>query len=105
MSNNRMDTTSKFIIDLDTDKCTGCFLCLDLCPNKLLRPSEIINFNGFQPAQVIDAPYCLGCEACYLICPHNAIKLVPVDKDISITGTFYWLGRQLAKFPKLKKEK
>lgn len=102
-----MDTNSnpKFIIELDTDKCSGCFLCLDLCPNKLLKPSEIINTRGLQPAVLIDSPYCLGCSACYLICPHNAIKLIPVEQNSLLTGTFYWLGRQLAKLPTLKKEK
>lgn len=102
-----MDTSSKFTIELDTNKCTGCLLCIDLCPNKLLRPSGKINPDGYEPAKIIDSPYCLGlgCQNCYLICPHNAIKMVPVEKDLSWTASFYWLGRQLGKISAGKKEK
>ena len=97
--------TSKFIIELDTNKCNGCFLCLDLCPNKLLRQSGTINSDGYEPARLIDAPYCLGCEKCYLICPQDAIKMIPVDQDLTLAGTFYWIGRQLGKLPLNKKAK
>ncbi len=49
------------------EKCTGCGVCLDVCPN------EAISLNGL--AQVRD-DVCTGCGTCVPPCPAGAIALV-----------------------------
>ncbi len=60
-----------------TDHCTGCQLCIDNCPNEVLRPSA--DFETFmQPVMQFDKGYCRPeCTACSDVCPVGAIK--PLD--------------------------
>lgn len=58
--------------------CTACQLCVQSCPNNLLKPT--LTFDGFmQPSMDFTAGYCHPeCTACSEICPTGAIK--PIDK-------------------------
>ncbi len=53
---------------IDTEACTGCGACVDVCPEGALA---MVN----QVAQV-DEEACTGCGACLDICPHGAIHPV-----------------------------
>ena len=53
-------------LHLDEKKCTGCGMCLDVCPH------EVFKTNGkYVVIQNRDA--CMECGACSLNCPANAI--------------------------------
>lgn len=52
-----------------TDKCTGCGLCVQFCPDGAIR---IMDINGKRKA-VIDYNYCKGCMICAAECPVKAI--------------------------------
>lgn len=52
---------------VDTDKCTGCGLCQDVCRFSALE------FNGNIP--VIDEYACEGCGLCSIVCPVDAISV------------------------------
>lgn len=51
---------------LDTDKCTGCGTCLDVCPHAVLAKQ-----NG--KVRIHDRDACMECGACSRNCPHGAI--------------------------------
>ena len=55
---------------LDRDKCTGCGLCLLVCPHEVLALD-----NGV--AAVVRRDRCMECSACALNCPVQALTVEP----------------------------
>lgn len=58
--------------------CTGCQLCVDACPNNVLRPSSGL-LTMMQPESSYERGYCRPeCTRCSQVCPSGAIR--PIDK-------------------------
>ena len=56
------------------DHCTGCQLCVAVCPNKVLSPSPYLE-NFMQPAMSFEKGYCRPeCTKCSEVCPAGAIR-------------------------------
>lgn len=55
-------------LDLDREKCTGCTMCLIVCPHVVFVMRD-------KKAEVIDRDSCMECGACALNCPDNAISV------------------------------
>jgi pyruvate formate lyase activating enzyme len=53
------------------ERCTGCWLCLDVCPEDALSKGE---YRGRQVA-VLDRSKCTVCGACVEVCYPGALKL------------------------------
>ena len=72
------------------DKCTACLLCVNQCPDKIIRPS--INEYGWtavmQPTLSFERGYCrTGCTVCSDVCPTDAItKLTKENKTKTAMG-------------------
>ena len=65
--------------------CTGCQLCVSVCPNQVLRPSTDI-MTLMQPEMSFERGYCRPeCNKCSEVCPAGAIKPVTVIEKSSIT--------------------
>ena len=59
---------------IDEDRCKGCNLCVDACPQHVLALStDRFNAKGYRPVQLVDPDNCTGCTACKPVCPVNAI--------------------------------
>ena len=60
-------------------RCKGCRLCIQFCPQKVLRESENTNQKGYHYPEVVDGgtQECVNCEFCTLICPEFAIFSLP----------------------------
>ncbi len=56
------------MINFNAEKCTGCSVCLKVCPRHI-----IFLVNG--KAQIKDNRDCLECGACMLNCGFDAIKV------------------------------
>lgn len=60
---------------IDTDKCTGCGICMDSC-----RFDAISELGVTDNSQVtlfkVDAIACEGCGVCEYVCPEDAVALV-----------------------------
>ena len=66
-------------VDSFYDKCTACQLCVQHCPNGVLRPSTDLK-HLLQPQMGYEKGYCRPeCTACSEVCPSGAI--VKVDRD------------------------
>ncbi|MBO7644298.1 MAG: 4Fe-4S binding protein [Bacteroidales bacterium] len=66
-------------VDNFYDKCTACQLCVQNCPNGVLRPSTDLE-HFLQPQMGYEKGFCRPeCTACSDVCPSGAI--VKVDRD------------------------
>lgn len=62
---------------IDKEKCKGCFLCVDVCPKKILKKGTNYNSKGNYTVYVDDPNNeCLGCALCAKRCPDMAITEV-----------------------------
>jgi 2-oxoglutarate ferredoxin oxidoreductase subunit delta len=60
---------------INTDRCKGCELCVQACPQHVLHLSAAYNARGYRPV-ALDPPSqdktsgaCTGCAICALVCP------------------------------------
>ena len=51
---------------VDPERCTGCGICIDACPEEAISVENIA---------VIDTIKCTGCGSCADECPNEAISL------------------------------
>ncbi len=64
--------------------CTGCQLCVSVCPNQVLRPSSDLE-TLMQPEMSYERGYCRPeCNKCSQVCPAGAIKPISVEEKSSI---------------------
>ncbi len=60
---------------IDIERCKGCALCIEACPEKILKMSESFNRQG-QPYTICFEPErCTSCMSCAIICPDSAIRI------------------------------
>jgi 2-oxoglutarate ferredoxin oxidoreductase subunit delta len=68
-------------ITIDRELCKGCYLCVSVCPEKLIETSDQLNQKGYYPARFKeedtgeDDRKCTGCASCATICPDVAIEV------------------------------
>lgn len=55
-------------LKLDTQKCTGCGMCVQVCPHDVFTIKEAKSVIG-------DKDYCMECGACSKNCPFSAIEV------------------------------
>lgn len=72
--------------------CTGCQLCVSVCPNDVLRPSTKLT-TLMQPEASYERGYCRPeCVRCSEVCPAGAIlKITPADKSAIQIGHAVWV--------------
>ena len=64
-------------IKLDKTRCKACYLCVDVCPKKLLIKGSQPNSLGHFPVEFKDPDNkCIGCAMCAMRCPDIAITEV-----------------------------
>ena len=75
-----------------TTHCTGCQLCISVCPNGVLRPSGKL-MTLMQPEMSYERGYCRPeCTKCSEVCPAGAIHPITVAEKSSIQiGHAVWV--------------
>ena len=61
-------------VSITIEKCKGCELCINECPQDSLEMSENINQKSYHYA-VLVKDNCTGCTNCALVCPEAIIKV------------------------------
>lgn len=62
-------------IVVDDERCKGCGLCIDACPQKIIEESDKLNSKGYHPARQVREEKCTGCKICATVCPDCAIEV------------------------------
>ena len=55
-------------LELDRGKCTGCSMCIEVCPHGVFILNE-------KKAEIIDHNACIECGACVMNCPAGALSV------------------------------
>ena len=55
-------------LHLTADKCTGCGICIIVCPHEVLALAS-------KKAQIVDRDACMECGACAINCSFGAIAV------------------------------
>ena len=74
-------------------RCTSCQLCVSVCPNQILRPSnELAHF--MQPEMSFERGYCRPeCTKCSEVCPSGAIRRIDAAEKSSLQiGHAVWIS-------------
>lgn len=58
---------SVITLELDQEKCTGCKMCVEVCPHNVFKMNN-------KKAEIINKGYCMECGACEKNCPVAAIN-------------------------------
>ena len=72
--------------------CTGCQLCVSVCPNGVLRPATDL-MRLMQPEMSYERGYCRPeCTKCSEVCPAGAIRPIDVaEKSATHIGHAVWI--------------
>lgn len=55
-------------LNLNTEKCTGCRICTEVCPHPVLTMKD-------KKAVIVNKDACMECGACATNCPASAITV------------------------------
>jgi 2-oxoglutarate ferredoxin oxidoreductase subunit delta len=73
----RKKRTTEILID--ERYCKGCYLCIQVCPQKVLARGEIRSRAGYPMPQVADIEKCSTCLLCEMTCPDLSLTVVRVE--------------------------
>jgi NAD-dependent dihydropyrimidine dehydrogenase PreA subunit len=79
-----MARPDKGSVEINSEECKGCGLCVTSCALGVLRQSDSLNRSGYHP--VIYAGHgCNGCGLCFYACPEPGA--ITVYKRAAVSGT------------------
>ncbi|CAA7599974.1 4Fe-4S ferredoxin-type, iron-sulphur binding domain protein [Acididesulfobacillus acetoxydans] len=67
-------------VEIKTERCKGCGLCVSVCPKKVLEIGETANSKGYYAVIMQDEDKCIGCAFCALMCPDLALEVYRAEK-------------------------
>ena len=59
----------------DTERCKGCALCVNACPQDVIALAKKVNVNGYPFVEVDNQDNCIGCASCAIVCPDGCITV------------------------------
>ncbi len=67
--------TIKGSILVDTEKCKGCGVCIEVCPTHVIALHKQVNGKGYHYCYLLDKEGCVGCASCAIVCPDSCITV------------------------------
>lgn len=71
----------KGAIVIDIEKCKGCGLCVEVCPQDVIALGNNVNAKGYFYADIINED-CTACENCVMVCPDAVITLYKAKLEV-----------------------
>ena len=62
-------------IEINTQRCKGCELCISVCPQHIISIGNTLNEHGYYVAEAQHMEQCTGCALCAQTCPDIAITV------------------------------
>ena len=75
---NKNATMSKIsgAVEIDTQRCKGCLLCVEACPKNVLELAKNkVNARGYGYVLAVREEECIGCASCGIVCPDGCITV------------------------------
>jgi 2-oxoglutarate ferredoxin oxidoreductase subunit delta len=60
-------------IEINSNWCKSCYICVDVCPRKVLEIDQATFHKGRHPVLIARLEDCTVCRQCELLCPDLAI--------------------------------
>lgn len=60
--------------------CKGCLICVESCPQKVLKASADITAKGYTLPVAVKPEKCNACGICEIVCPDFAIGVEKEDQ-------------------------
>lgn len=76
-------------VHLIPDRCKGCRMCVEFCPQDVLTLSDAMNAKGYHYPVVAAGKQdsCVACGFCSLVCPELAIFAVELGPAAGFAAT------------------
>ena len=62
-------------IEVNTDRCKGCGLCIVACPHAVIAMAGKVNLHGYPYVEATNEAACVGCASCGIVCPDGCITV------------------------------
>jgi 2-oxoglutarate ferredoxin oxidoreductase subunit delta len=62
-------------VEVVSELCKSCGLCINVCPQKVLKIGKNANQKGYYFIEVANPDQCIGCALCGMVCPDIALKI------------------------------
>ena len=62
-------------IVVDNERCKGCALCVEACPQDVIALAKKANVSGYPFVEVVSQDNCIGCASCAIVCPDGCITV------------------------------
>ena len=91
---------------VDKDKCTGCGLCVDVCPGNMVG-GDVLRMEDGRPFMVDQTNFgwqgCWRCQHCLAVCPAGAVSVLGVDPAKTAEKPDDSVGEELPKLMKYRR--
>ena len=80
---------AKGYVVIQRDRCKGCALCVQSCPQHVLHLATVPNSRGYFPVELDErSDTCTGCGLCALVCPDVVLTVYRArgEKEIGRRG-------------------
>ncbi len=72
----------KGAIVVDTNRCKGCALCIEACPQAVIALADKkVNVHGYRYVEPVQPEACVGCTSCAIVCPDGCITVYRKKED------------------------
>ena len=71
----------EYQIEVNTNKCKGCFYCVKFCPSNKLVATNELNQKGYPIVRIAEDARCSGCNNCILMCSEGCISIFKEVKE------------------------
>ncbi|MEF8725911.1 MAG: 4Fe-4S dicluster domain-containing protein [Candidatus Bipolaricaulota bacterium] len=68
-------------VSVHEERCKGCGLCIEACPQGVLSFSGNFNSSGYDYVTVDNPEDCVGCGFCGKVCPDVALTVYKKQKE------------------------